>query len=196
MPYSIVGPFVEAAVDRSAEHLALWSDLDGESRLVAVVAPARRGRFTVQVLMPDDRPTVSTIIGKAIGEIEFYLYELHERDPWAYAVYHCGTTANAFSDVHWTYFPYGADARGDALSEPPKRSNACPECGDRSRKLRIAWGYPSRELAARADRGEVALGGCLIPPDPPTHACARCGAPLTRRNGRYVRWTEPDPSIC
>ena len=26
-------------------------------------------------------------------------------DPWSYAIYHCGTAANIYSPVHWSYFP-------------------------------------------------------------------------------------------
>jgi hypothetical protein len=47
-------------------------------------------------------------------ELDFYLVEKLERDPWAYAVYHCGTGANMYSRVHWSYFPTGA--QGERLS--------------------------------------------------------------------------------
>ena len=48
-------------------------------------------------------------------------------------------------------------------------SPACPTCGYPSRS--IAYGLPSFELFQSADRGEVALGGCVIMPDSPDFAC-------------------------
>lgn len=38
-------------------------------------------------------------------ELNFYLVEKGEKDPWQYAIYHCGTASNIYSDVHWGYFP-------------------------------------------------------------------------------------------
>jgi hypothetical protein len=40
-------------------------------------------------------------------EIDYYLVELREKDPWAYAIYHCSTAANVYSKVHWGYYPKG-----------------------------------------------------------------------------------------
>ena len=50
------------------------------------------------------------------------------------------------------------------LDRPP-----CPVCGAAS--VPIAYGYPDLELFEAADRGEVALGGCVIGKDDPTHEC-------------------------
>ena len=36
-------------------------------------------------------------------ELDFYLVELGEKDPFAYARYHCGTAANLYSRVHWSF---------------------------------------------------------------------------------------------
>ena len=36
-----------------------------------------------------------------------YLVELRESDLWAYAIYHCGTAENWYSDLHWGFFPRG-----------------------------------------------------------------------------------------
>jgi predicted amidophosphoribosyltransferase len=38
----------------------------------------------------------------------------------------------------------------------------------------IVFGYPSFETARAADRGEVALGGCVIHGEDPTHVCTAC----------------------
>lgn len=39
----------------------------------------------------------------------------------------------------------------------------------------IVFGYPSSETFAAADRGEIALGGCLVSGEDPTHRCSACG---------------------
>lgn len=43
----------------------------------------------------------------------------------------------------------------------------CPRCG--STALPIAYGLPAPELFEAADRGEVALGGCVV--EEAEHAC-------------------------
>jgi len=53
-----------------------------------------------------------TLITKVAEQLDFYLNKLpHERkdtsfaDTWHYAKYHCGTSANIYSDIQWAYFP-------------------------------------------------------------------------------------------
>ena len=46
-------------------------------------------------------------------ELDFYLVEKGEVDPWVYAAYHCGTTSNVYSDVHW--------ALQEGTSKPSRR---------------------------------------------------------------------------
>ena len=40
-------------------------------------------------------------------ELNFYLIELKEKDPWSYACYHCSTATNLYSKVHWEYYYKG-----------------------------------------------------------------------------------------
>jgi hypothetical protein len=42
----------------------------------------------------------------------------------------------------------------------------CPSCSA-THVIRIAYGYPGPEMWAAADRGEIALGGCVIGPENP-----------------------------
>jgi hypothetical protein len=42
--------------------------------------------------------------------------------------------------------------------------------------LPIVFGYPMPELFEAEQRGEVALGGCVVTGEDPTHRCAACGA--------------------
>ena len=49
----------------------------------------------------------------------------------------------------------------------------CPVC-DSTDNVRIIYGLPGPELAKKADRGEVALGGCCFGPESPTRYCRAC----------------------
>ena len=69
---------------------------------VAIVGPAVDGEFPVEFLgVPGaDSSTVVEAREAACRELDLYLVELDESDPWAYAIYHAGTAANAYSSVH------------------------------------------------------------------------------------------------
>ena len=62
------------------------------------------------------------------------------------------------------------------------REKKCPACGSADR-VPIVYGYPTHETAERAERGEVALGGCLIHDLNPRWRCKACGA-------TWGRWRE------
>jgi len=49
----------------------------------------------------------------------------------------------------------------------------CAECGGKG--MRIVYGLPGPELADAAERGELALGGCVIGDDDPNLQCRACG---------------------
>ncbi|WP_405268038.1 tetratricopeptide repeat protein [Methanobrevibacter sp.] len=51
-------------------------------------------------------------------------------------------------------------------------TRVCPDCG--GELIPIVWGYPSPKLLKRAERGEVFLGGCCIPPNNPNYRCKKC----------------------
>ena len=57
------------------------------------------------------------------------------------------------------------------------RRTTCPRCGEPS-GVRIVYGMPDAELFEQAERGLVAIGGCLVSPDNPNRRCLRaeCGA--------------------
>jgi hypothetical protein len=40
--------------------------------------------------------------------------------------------------------------------------------------LPIVFGYPMPETFAAAERGELAIGGCLVSGEDPTHRCTAC----------------------
>lgn len=50
----------------------------------------------------------------------------------------------------------------------------CPSCG-REESVPLIRGLPDAEGMLLAERGLVALGGCLVGPDVPAPACRACG---------------------
>ena len=71
--------------------------------LVARVAPGQgKGQFVVEFVAP---PAVSqhtpAVLAAVREELDFFLVEKDEPNPWAYAKYHCGTVSNMYGEVHW-----------------------------------------------------------------------------------------------
>lgn len=52
-------------------------------------------------------------------------------------------------------------------------TESCPDCG--GRLIPILWGYPGPEMLEKANRGEVFLGGCVLPMNNPDYHCTGCG---------------------
>src|SRR5262249_25613914 len=98
----------EGKVDRSAPHMKLFYGDWGESALpVALVAKPVGQSFPVEFLqIPEvDQGEYERIKQAVMKELTFYLVEKGEKAPWQYAIYHCGTASNIYSQVHWSYFP-------------------------------------------------------------------------------------------
>lgn len=104
----------EGSVDRSQEHFELrygsaeaeddgWDDWTP----IALIGRPVAGIATVQFLVPTDDPNTVEAVRYAKKEIQFYLIDLEKTDPWEYAKYHCGTLANVYSDIHWSFFESG-----------------------------------------------------------------------------------------
>jgi len=51
---------------------------------------------------------------------------------------------------------------------------ACPECGSEL-VLEIVFGLPTDDAMEEAERGRIALGGCLVSDDDPEWRCKSCG---------------------
>ncbi len=103
----------------SKEHIELRFGDAGQTPYEDWLPIARIGRpegnsFPVEWLVTADSPDHELPIVKARRELDFYLIELGEPDPWAYAQYHCNTSANMYSSIHWSYFPDGTC--GDRMS--------------------------------------------------------------------------------
>ena len=59
----------------------------------------------------------------------------------------------------------------------------CPTCGSTD-AIRIIYGLPTMEAFEASQRGEFALGGCMVGPESPDYECLCCG------NG--LPWVAPD----
>ena len=100
----------EGKVDRRAPHIELrygsveTGAYDDWLPIAYISAPNNRS-FTVQFIIAPSNEQNNIAITSAKKQLDFYLIDKNEPDPWAYAQYHCGTAANAYTDVHWSYFP-------------------------------------------------------------------------------------------
>ena len=68
---------------------------------VARVGAPVEHTFPVEWLL--DRKKHPKPVAAIQKELDFYLVEKEEENPWLYAQYHCGTSANLYSDVHWGF---------------------------------------------------------------------------------------------
>ena len=66
----------------------------------------------------------------------------------------------------------GADARPKGRGRGAK-AETCPKCGS-ARVRPIAYGLPSAQMGEAAERGEIALGGCVIDDRSRQWECADC----------------------
>jgi hypothetical protein len=100
--------WTEGFVDGGGEHIKITYGDD--SMPVALVAPIGERAFVVQFVLKPDLSSVGLrqkVLEETRKELDFYLVGKGEQDPWAYAIYHCGTAANMYSPVHWGYYPKG-----------------------------------------------------------------------------------------
>ena len=63
------------------------------------------------------------------------------------------------------------------MSEPVgvQVGKVCPSCG-REESIPLLWGLPDPEAMELAERGLVALGGCMVMPGEPSLFCRACGS--------------------
>ena len=99
----------EDTVDLDGEHFELrYGDVNTggyeDWTPIAIIGKPRGRVFPVMWLMTP--PEIDKSIIQAVREeLDFYLVDKCEPNPWEYAIYHCGTGANIYSKVHWSYFP-------------------------------------------------------------------------------------------
>lgn len=103
--------WVEGVVDRDEDHIKITYGEDPEP--IALVAPGPGRTFTVEFVMEQKLlfHKDEEVLDDVRKELDFFLVELGEEDPWAYAIYHCSTASNMYSKVHWGYYPKGYEGR-------------------------------------------------------------------------------------
>ena len=99
--------WVKGQVDIDKDHIKI--SYDDDPKPLVLIAPPKRNEFVVQFLLDEASATKEqkAKIDDVIVDLDYFLIELGERDPWAYAKYHCSTAANVYSKVHWSYYPKG-----------------------------------------------------------------------------------------
>ena len=118
----------ELAESTSEEHFELRFDpgngCDWNSHvLVARVGRLSHAQFAVQFLIDGSDQASRTMREAVISELNYYLVELGEPDPWRYALYHCGTTANLYSSVHWSF--HKGELRHSGNGDAPGMPREC-----------------------------------------------------------------------
>ena len=97
---------MEGTVSTDDDHMKLTYEENPDP--VAVIAQGEGNTFIVQFLETDSKQeNWKETIRYVRRELDFYLVELREENPWTYAIYHCSTAANVYSKVHWGYYPKG-----------------------------------------------------------------------------------------
>ena len=100
-------------MDKTLEHLEIaYGDVSVRTNnkewvSIALVSAPNGTRFSVQFLIKANSPEEQIMVDAVRKELDFYLVELSVEgrpDPWSYAQYHCGTSSNIYSNVHWSYF--------------------------------------------------------------------------------------------
>ena len=104
----------ENFVDPCMEHMEIRYGDSGrigyaEMLPVALIGKPRDHVFPVRWLVEEDTPEHARAIQETRRQLTYYLVEKGEDDPWLYAQYHCTTSLNMYSKVHWTYFHSGRE---------------------------------------------------------------------------------------
>ncbi len=117
-------------VDRSQAHFELrYGDAENSDYEawvpVALIGEPVDHCFPVQWLLDTEAKENAKMVAATRRELNFYLVELGEPNPWRYAQHHCGTAANIYSKVHWSYFAKGkCGDRHSSIVIPLKKTSS------------------------------------------------------------------------
>ena len=146
--------WAQGDVCRTSDHFELSVEVVSQmgrcNVAVALVGRPTKWTFPVQWVLD---PGITAVEAQrtsieATRQLDFYLvehpWESNEMmgDPWSYAVHHCGTAANIYSRVHWSYFP---------RTPRPKRSDLTRPSGAQETMMRITTG---QELVSNLEQGD------------------------------------------
>lgn len=106
----------EGSVDPTTEHFEIRHGDAAKSgyaewQPVALIGKPKNHVFPVHWLLDRRNADHDRVVRETCKELDFYLVEKEELDPWEYTKYHCNTGANMYSAVHWSYFPHGQDGK-------------------------------------------------------------------------------------
>jgi hypothetical protein len=95
----------EASVDQQRDYLeARYGPADADPESWVPVARVARGQghvFRVQWLVDPKAVENKDRVEAVVDDIDNGLNEVGRPDPWSHAQYHCRTTSNWYSRVHW-----------------------------------------------------------------------------------------------
>ena len=102
----------EGTVDGGEEHIEIRYGDAEKIPYTDWVPIARLGKpeqktFPVQWLLAPESPKNQAMIDEVRQDLDFFLVDKGEADPWWYARYRCRTGANMYSPVHWAHYPKG-----------------------------------------------------------------------------------------
>jgi hypothetical protein len=94
-----------ANVDARADHLRLHygcADLDPAGWVLAARVGRPEGRvFPVQWLVDPQVVANKDLVEAVTRDLDFYLKDVGQPDPWSYAQYLCESSSNLYGYVHW-----------------------------------------------------------------------------------------------
>ena len=101
--------WVEGDVNTNEEHMELrYGRLeDGgydDWMPVAFISSPKNNIFNVKFLIEASDDEQRKALEVAKRELDFYLVNKGEPDPWCYAKYHTTTMADVYSSIHWSFF--------------------------------------------------------------------------------------------
>ncbi len=101
--------WIKGRVDITQDHFELSYGEDPTA--VALVGRGEQGTFVFQFL--ESHRCDAKCLKAVTRDVNFYLCEKKEKDPWVYAKYHCRTASNLYSEVHWAFCPRSAGDKKD-----------------------------------------------------------------------------------
>ncbi len=98
----------ERPVDKAQDHFEiLYGDVNTQEVekwvLVALVSTPVGTTFSVMFFIEPNDAESSKMVDAVRKELDFYLVEKGEPNPWNYAKYHSSSASNVYSNVHWAY---------------------------------------------------------------------------------------------
>ena len=87
----------EGTADAAKEHIRIAY---GDRNTPVCLVQPKGESFIVQFILLEGQAN-RNVIDSVKKDLDFYLIEKGEPNPWAYARYHCSIAANIYSKVHW-----------------------------------------------------------------------------------------------